>query len=227
MSYGNVLAETQWEKMRLGKITASEIGVLFSANERKRTDGKIDGKFSDGAKTYLRKKVSEHLTGYIRQLSVFATQWGEQYEPEAIELLKKEFPEIIHFGGNEKTFFQYGEFFAGGSPDAEFKNISFEIKCPENFENHIEYSMMKNAIELHKDYYYQTQFNMLILSKKLGIPFEDMKGFFVSYCPLILREEKRLFKMEIAPDMNFYNQVSEKLLKAQDYMIEILESFSK
>lgn len=224
MSYGNIKAETDWEKSRLGKFTASKIGALFSANERK---GKpLDKELSVGAKTYIRERASELLTGYTRQVSVYATEWGDAQEPFAVERLSEKYGEIVHYGNNNRQFFQYGGFSAGGSPDAETNNIEFEIKSPENFENHIEYSLLKKPAQLDKDYYFQLQFNMLILSKRNKIKFSNTHGVFVSWCPLIMRKEKQLFQLDVPPDLHFAEIVDDKLIMAQEYLIETLEAFS-
>lgn len=220
---GNIFPETEWEKNRLGSFTSSQIYKLFT--EPKTKSDKEASNLSETAKAYINEKASEILTGTVRQFTSSATEWGCDMEPRCIELLKKEYPKIEYFGNENKRFFKLTNF-AGGSPDAVHENLVFEIKCPENPANHIEYLQCKNAEDLkreHKDYYYQLQMNMAALAKHYSIDFSLMVGYFVSYCPIMLNDKLKLDVLEIMPDFNFYNKLTSTIEKAEAYLLKIIE----
>lgn len=216
---GNIYAETEWEKLRLGKITASEFHKLLT--EPKLKSAKEAGELSEGAKTYINSKVSEVLTGTTRNLYSAATEWGNLYEQEAFEKLREIYPEMEYFGNDNRLFVEYSPI-SGGSPDAKDSKTLAEIKCPENPANHIEYCTWKNELDLlknKKEYYYQIQFNMLACGLRHGI--------FVSYCPIMLNEKDRLKIISVTQDESFIALVPEVLKKAARYYNEVLNHFEE
>lgn len=211
-----------WEKMRKGKFTASEIWKLFTEPLRKAD--KENGQLSDTAKSYIKQKVAESLTGYKYSFTNRYVEWGNEHEPEAAFEVKQRHQDFKYVS---EQFFPYTDY-SGGSPDGwiESKNMVVEIKCPENPENHIEYCMMRSLLETKKEYYYQIQFNMLILAKHFDKDFMDMRGLFVSYHPLFESPFPKYKEYVILPDANFEEQLVSKLIKANEYYNLILKELT-
>ena len=73
-----------WHAARSGKFTPSELYRLMTEPKNKQE------KISEGAKTYVKEKIAETLTVDISNEKMFAgnsaTEWGNFYEGEAIEL---------------------------------------------------------------------------------------------------------------------------------------------
>lgn len=213
----------QWEKARKGKFTASEIYKLFTEPLRK--VDKEAGELSETAKSWIKQKVAESLTGYNYSFTNKYVEWGNEYEPVAAFEVKQRHPDFKYVS---EQFFEYSET-SGGSPDGwiESKNMVVEMKCPENPENHIEYCMMRNLKETRKDYYYQIQFNMLILSKHFNIDFMDMRGLFVSFHPLFDAPFPKYKEYVILPEAGFEELIVGKLIKANEYREEVLKSLTQ
>lgn len=215
---GNIIPDTDWEKARRGKFTSSEASVLLG-------EGKSGEELSKGAKTYIHTKVSELLTGTVRVMELYSTDWGNTYEPMAIEALKVLYPEIEYFGNENKKFFVLGDF-SGGSPDAVCKNITFEVKCPENPANHIEFLLIDNEVELkkrNKDYWVQIQMNMMCVAKERGLKFKDMKGIFVSFCPIMLHPHNKMKIIHLSPDLEFEGLLMERIEISENYMADVVK----
>ncbi len=257
---GQVYAETEWELVRLGKMTSSQISVLFtepkdvitdkqleSLNEleskpkltdnqretlaklREKKAAKERGDLSEGAKTYIEEKVSELFTGTTRQLSTWATDWGNQYEPEAIEALKDTFPDIEHYGNNNRLFLPYTEL-SGGSPDATIHKAVFEVKCPEKPNFHMDNLLLETSDQFkdaHNDYWHQLQMNAICVAKYQGISIFDMKAYFVSYGPYMLDkyEALKLHVLEVDIDYTFAARLDKRLEKAEKYMRQYVQRF--
>lgn len=221
---GQVHAESQWEVQRLGKFTSSCIDNLLT--EPKSAEAKKNGELSETAKTYIRGRAAEIITGTIRQVETFSMDWGKQYEPEAAALLKEQYPEMEFASMISPRFFRYSDF-AGGSPDGwdlARKCVS-EIKCPEDPSNHVEYCLLQSAADLKKvnrDYYHQIQMNMLCVAKEFGFEFHQMKGVFVSYCPLVEDGYLKLKVLEVYPDMEFFARIHSALSKAEEYLADVV-----
>ena len=95
-----IYPEGEWMKKRAGSFTSSQIGKLFT--EPRSKEDKASGKLSETAKTYIMDKVSELLTGTIR--NTYTTpemQWGLDNESKAIDLLKDKYPDIEFREGAE------------------------------------------------------------------------------------------------------------------------------
>ena len=237
---GNIYPDSQWEKEKLGCFSSSEIHKLFTdasrpmtkeelteakANKSKKKTIVDPSLLSDGAITYINEKASELLTGTMRQFTSFSTDWGNDHEPMAVNELRKTFKNIEYFGNENKKFFKYGKF-SGGSPDAINRLTVFEIKCPENPANHVENLLIKNSHklkEIHKDYWFQIQMNMVCVAKERGVKFSEMCGVFVSYCPLM---DKSLKLITVLPDMEFHTRLDYVLEKAENYLAEIINKLT-
>lgn len=215
---GNILPDTAWEKARRGKLTSSEISVILG-------EGKSGEALSKGAKTYIHSKIAELLTGTIRIMELHSTDWGNTYEGEAVSELKKLYPELEYFGNENKQFFKLGEF-SGGSPDGVCKKIVAEVKCPENPTNHIEFLLIEDEAELkkrNKDYWCQIQMNMMAVAKARKLKFKDMKGIFVSFCPIMLHPHNKMKIIDIKPDLEFEAHLMERIQISENYMADVVK----
>ena len=115
--------EMAWKKERLGRITASELGDLFSAS----------GKIIDGNIDYVRHKRFERLRGFSYPVSAKNFEIGHEQEPYAIEWFRHNYPELPIIYAMELPRIpiwvaDFANFSA--SPDAftEDKSIVIEVK---------------------------------------------------------------------------------------------------
>lgn len=204
--------EEKWRQDRLGKFTASRIGVLL----QKGTKGKY---FGETATKYIRSRRGEIITREpsVDLVGIKAIEWGHQYESEAIvafgEWLGKE---VRHYGGSDPKFFPHPKFprFAGGSPDGmdiDEKVFVGEVKCP-GWDQHDAYMEMNTAEEFKdsetyaKPYYSQLQFNMHCCGVK--------QGYFISYHPNPTIAEVRLKVIEVPYDKEHVGLINERLEEA-------------
>ena len=120
---------SDWQRARLGKITASRCGLVKKLRS---------GEWGETALSYLYDLIGEHLTGEPSQTfnGNDATEWGNEYEAEAIEAYTKRTGRKVKTGQN---FIQHPEFqFVGGTPDGLVGEKGIvEVKCPYNFKNHL------------------------------------------------------------------------------------------
>lgn len=221
---GNRPPQNEWETKRLGKFTASRIKDLLT--EPKLKTAKEAGELSETAKSYILEKVTEIATGTTRSISTYATEWGNEYEPAAALRIKERYPDFIYLGKDNPKFFEYSDF-SGGSPDgyAIASKLVGEVKCPENPVNHTKYVLMQSQYDLQKiepEYYSQIQFNMMCVAKELKCDFSEMKGLFVSFCPLYEGDFEPLQykELEIFPDLDFEAKVKVALPKSEKILAE-------
>lgn len=120
---------SDWQKARLGKITASRFGDVKRLK---------NGAWGETALSYLYDLVGEHLTG--QPAGTFAgnsaTDWGNEYEAEALREYTKRTGRKVKTGQN---FLQHPELtLVGGTPDGLVgeKGV-IEAKCPYSFKNHL------------------------------------------------------------------------------------------
>lgn len=224
MGYSTRPPQNDWEAKRMGKFTASNIYRLLTDPRDK--EKKKRGELGETAKTYIHQVASEIITGCIRSLDGYALDWGLQNEPHAAEKIGKVHEKFVYLGSENQLFLPYNSY-SGGSPDGlcEETNSIYEIKCPENFENHIEYCLLSNGEELKahkKDYYTQLQFNMMCYANVYGIKLEDTKGYFVSYCPVVLEGYKDFHIFEIKPDLEIQSKIIAKLEQSFTYAKELI-----
>jgi hypothetical protein len=223
---GQIYAESAFELVRLGKVTGSKASAVYT-DPRTKAD-KEAGKLSATAKKYCNEKVSEIMTGTIRQVSTSATEWGKMYEPEAAVHIAVIYPDFEYFGGNDHRFFHYSKF-AGGSPDGLIRSLLrvVEIKCPEDPSNHIAHLRAKTSedlLEVHEDAWYQLHFNMACVAKELGVSYFDMSGSFFSFCPLMIDGYKKLHEIIIAPDKAFYEELDTRIERCGAYIWDGVEA---
>lgn len=219
-----VRAETKWERARLGKFTASEIDKLFTP-ARCRADRKA-GKLGGTANSYITSRAAELTTGLVRQFSTWAMEWGNSYEPMAAGRLAELFPGMEYYGKKNPCFITLTDF-SGASLDCWYgaRNMVIEIKCPANPENHIENCLLTSQTELkakRRGYYRQIQMGMICKANELGIAFKEMRGAFVSFCPIVNEPFQDLKILEIEPDMEFFEELPKVLARAEEELSEIM-----
>ena len=180
----------EWQNARAGKFTSSGISPLF-----------VKGKgemFGAGAKTYIRKKAHEILTGNSADggEKFKQTEWGNKNEAEACEMFEAVVGKGIYYGNADPKFFELNDW-AGGSPDWESIDIEWgaDFKCPYDGAEHLNNLLINSQAEFkkeHGDYYDQGQMNMKIRGWK--------RFYFVSYDPRMINPALRLKIIEVLPD---------------------------
>lgn len=113
--------EREWRDERLGRITASELGHMFSAS----------GKVIDTNVDYIRHKRFERRRGYVLPVSARAMEIGVEQEKYAYEWLKANYPELGLLYAQEQEEIpvwkaSWGEFSA--SPDTYTRDESLVVE---------------------------------------------------------------------------------------------------
>ena len=139
----------QWLQARKGRFTSSQIYKLMT--EPRTKAAKEAGELSEGAKTYVMEKALELAYGCDFSFDGNdATQWGNDWEAEALATYEKQF-----FTTVERTGFIPDADFGGGSPDGiENGDTIIEIKTPYNEKNFFE---VVYTGKYPKQYYWQVQ----------------------------------------------------------------------
>lgn len=203
----------QWLAARCGKFTASEVHKLMGK-------GRSGDYFGLVAKTYISTKAAEVLTlePSNQRGPTMAMEWGNAHEFEAMTKFRELYGEVEYFGGENPTFFPFGEF-AGGSPDGLGKDFIVEIKCPFNSHEHLQHSMLKDADDLKDyapEYYWQMQANMLFANRE--------QAFFVSYDPRF-EIQYQLKVLKINCNLDDRSLLIERLGEAEKELKKLLSKF--
>jgi len=192
----------EWDAIRCGRFTASEIHRLMAPLKRDMTEEELkarpkkgigssakliysDEGLSDTAITYIKQKVAETLTGQIKSESyAYPLVYGKEMEPIAVEHFEK----ITGLHCEEIGFCKYTDH-AGGSPDRDIpEDDSFlEVKAPWQSENQIDYLMLTDHYDLkrmHPDKYWQTQSNLVFSGRS--------KAHFVTFDPRFKDEKLKM-----------------------------------
>lgn len=200
----------QWQKDRLGKITASEIWKIMVRGKAK------DAYFGDTALKYIRQKVSEILTcepnnGGRNNFS--AMEWGNSHENEAVyKIMQYTGFEIEYYGVGAPKFFEYSNF-SGGSPDGLTKDAVIEIKCPFNSAEHYEHYLFENQDDVksyNPAYYWQVLANMIFTNRKFG--------YLCSYDPRYAQEEYQLKIVQFEMTEAIESEIKERISEAEKQM---------
>lgn len=205
-----------WEKIRLGKFTASTIVDLMS-EPRSKAD-KEAGKLSLTADRYVIEKAMEIITGEAQNNSYGrAIDWGNEWEEHALNELKKQ---LELETGDEvrmviKPPFKMWNDYAGCSSDAIIYDremdplLIVEMKCPFNSMNHFIHSRITDGESLKKEndeYYWQVQMNMLV--------HQTTAAYFASYDPR-QPEHRRLHYARIEANIDDLSLLCERMEKAE------------
>lgn len=210
-----LIMQKQFERIRLGKVTASEAASLFTA------DLKIAQNTT--SRGYILRKAVEKITqkSIKESFSAEATDWGNRYEPFAVTAFQEKTGYVVTHHGTAQRFMErcetieiedengirYYEIEVGGHPDGFVEDAlegiaQAEIKCPANIAVHLENLENEgNVAFLKKErtaYWVQMQTNMFCADAK--------RCYFISFSPnywlddepkyqqarLHLRDESRL-----------------------------------
>lgn len=182
-----------WFKLRMGKVTASELGNLLTPEFKPRT--------GETPRTYLFSKLAEEWRGEpLIHLGSWATEQGQVRQDEAIPWLALEKDWDIREGG----FLETDDGLAGCSPDGLVgDNLGVEVKCAEPT-NHVRY--LVEGI-LPKAYVTQV-YGSLFVS---GFPSWIFCAYQRGFPPLILeihRDEAIMSKIDEAIDL-FHEKLDE------------------
>lgn len=201
----------EWYEARCGKFTPSEVHKLMTIPP--------SGDLSKGAITYIKTKVSEILTldfSNNEPFSNMATDWGNQYEDEAINI----FADVADTEIIRPGFIIRNEYF-GGTPDGLDKEHRFgiEVKCPFNPSIHLD-NLLLNSVEfkkVRKPYYWQMQAYMALT----GIP----EWYFISYDPRQVDNCKmKVIKMDRCDEDVVL--LRERMKMANEYKTQLLETLN-
>jgi hypothetical protein len=196
---------TEWDEVRLGRFTASEIFKIMECGKRVMTKEELTArpKTGKGSKTtfvpdpslmsakglsYIRQKVWETLAGApLPGPYAYPLVWGKEKEPDAVEAFEKKTGMETHAVGFQ-TFTDH----AGGSPDRLIGDQEgLEVKCPSSDEQ-IDYLMMTDHWDLkanYPQYYWQCVSLMLFTNRK--------KWHFCTFDPRMVEERHRLTHLVI------------------------------
>lgn len=193
----------EWYDVRLGRFTASDFYKLLVENKKK------DG-FGEVALKHMYSKASDIINGQKREVSSKSLEWGVYYEPYAKAELMLLFGDVKDIG-----FIEYGNH-SGASPDMINEDYIFEIKCPYEFDNHLQnirINTVEEFIKLRWEYYVQIQWQMFCAKKK--------GGYFFSYYPM--KKNKLIF---ITRDEQLIEKCKQKLEAAVLIKNELIESYN-
>lgn len=144
--------DLDWLKLRIGKVTASELDNLVTPE--------FEVRKGEMPFTYLAKKIAEGFTGKpLPQFSTFDTEQGAMLEMEARGWFALENShKVLNVG-----FVEHDSGRCGCSPDALLdEDGGLEIKAPASH-THVKY-LMKD--ELPKDYAAQVHMSLYVTGRK-------------------------------------------------------------
>ncbi len=157
----------EWELIRAGRFTSSEIYKIMECGKRSMTPEELAArpkkgkgsattqvpdptKMSAAGLTYINQKVSEVLTGQPKKSPyAYPLVYGKEMEPEAVEYF-----ENLHAVKCLTIGFQTWGDHAGGSPDRLLEEVKegLEIKCPYEPENQTKYLLLTDIYDLKREY---------------------------------------------------------------------------
>lgn len=196
----------QWEQIRAGRFTSSEIHKIMECGFRQMTESELKArpktgkgskttrvpdptKMSQKGLTYINQKVAEVLTGRPKPSSyAYPLVYGKETEPEAVHY----FENLTGLITEESGFVPWGDH-AGGSPDRLIgENEGLEVKCPFYSENQIEYLLLTDRHDLkanYPEYYWQVVSLMLFCDRK--------RWHFCTFDPRMIEDKHKLTHMVI------------------------------
>lgn len=210
----------EWDQVRIGRFTASEIHRLMEPSKREMTPEELKArpkegkgssaklvydytKLSEAALTYVNEKVAEVLTGQAKSTGyAFPLVWGTEHEDEAVE----HFTKTTGLETEKVGFFTYTSH-AGGSPDRLVGNDSIlEIKCPSDSVNQVKYLILTDQFDVRRDYFpywVQCQANMLFTERNLC--------HFCTYDPRMKNEKHKMTHIQIKADPQFHDLIRKQI----------------
>lgn len=224
----------EWDAIRVGRFTSSEIHNLMGPAYREMTDQELKArpkkgkgssttrievyeKLSPSALTYIKVKVAESITGKLKESSyAYPLVYGKETEAEAVEYFEKR-------TGLECTtigFVPFGDH-AGGSPDRNVEdNAILEVKCPWAIETQVDYLILTDQWDLKNlkpEYYWQCMANLFFTQKELC--------HFVTYDPRY-PEKHRLTHIQIKPEPEAFTALAAKIAAAVEEKLKLIKLIS-
>jgi hypothetical protein len=204
---------------RLGRFTASQIGLLLKSGRSK------SELFGQTAMSYIFGRAAEILTGEpiseSTQVSGKSLEWGRDNEIKAVEAYVAFTGATVSHTGEAQQFFPYGED-AGASPDGLVGDDGvLEVKCPWNPTEHVRNMMLADQTAFkayHDDYYPQIQMQLLCTGRKWCD--------FVSFDPRCVREEHRLHIIRIERDEEMIEVLKYRISEAVKERNKILQTIN-
>lgn len=222
----------EWDRIRCGRFTSSEIHLLMDSGKREMTPEELKArpktgtgssakltvdhsKFSDAGVTYINRKVAETLTGRIQESSyAFPLVYGKDLEGEAAAY----FEERTGLETMEVGFLPFGDH-AGGSPDRFVgDDAGLEIKCPFTSEKQIEYLMLTDVFDLKRCFpqiYWQVMSNLFFTGKK--------RWHLITYDPRFTLDGLKMTHMIIEPNSEAFDLICLKIEKAVEEKLKLIK----
>ena len=183
----------QFDPKRIGKITGSQVHLLFPRRENKVSQ-----------LTYAKHLANEMFFGEIKSPETWQTKHGKNSEYHA----NNYYTEHYDFGVTYKPpFIENGVF--GGTPDAIATTYGIDYKCPTSFEKWIDY--LYEGID-HQQYH-QMQLYMWLTGLKhwkvcaFLTETEKMEEDGLKYP---IEDTKRMLVINVAYDENWANELEER-----------------
>lgn len=225
----------EWDAVRLGRFTASELHRLMEPSKREMTEAELKArpktgkgsavkyaydysKLSEAAMTYVSEKVAEVFTGFAKsQGYAFPLVWGQDNEPKAADY----FAEKTGLEVESCGFFTYTDH-AGGSPDRLVgADAILEIKCPFESVNQVKYLQMVDHYDVRNNYFpywVQCQANMLFTDRKLC--------HFVTFDGRMIDERHKMSHIEIPADAEFHDLIRAQITLAVKEKLALIQTLS-
>lgn len=203
----------EWDKMRIGRFTSSEMYRLITPPKSKEDKEKL----SETALTYINEKVAESITGMAKQNSYASPLvYGKETEAQAIEA----FCNKTGFVWDEIGFVGFGDH-AGGSPDGIINETDIlEVKCPYAIDTQVDYLQLTDQWDLMRlkpAYYWQCMSNLLFTGKS--------KAHFVSFDPRY-PEKHQIVHLEVKPITSDFDKITDRIAKAVEEKLKLLTIIS-
>lgn len=211
----------EWLALRLGKFTASKIGLLMSKG-RSET-------FSKTAQSYIfevaaERNIAEWVQGsmdeWFERTKIFAS--ALQYGTDNEEYARDAYEEKFGFKVSQVGFVERESIKGfGDSPDGIVKSEKgvIELKCPKNPAIHLQFGMLKSADDLKAfkpEYYYQCYAHLLAT----GAEWCDFSSF-------DMYQKQDLYTLRIMPDDDIFKEIKERISLANDEVDRIFEIINK
>ncbi len=228
----------QWENIRAGRFTSSEIWKIMEFGYRPMTADELKARpktgkgskttripdpsqMSDRGKSYINQKVAEILTGQPKPSAyAYPLVYGKETEPEAVEY----FENMTGYTCDDIGFQTWGDH-AGGSPDRFINEIKegLEIKCPFQSENQIDYLMLTDYHDIKRmypEYYWQCVSLMM---------FTGLSAWnFCTYDPRMILDKHKMTRIRIesgkvSEDMDLINIAIASAVKEKLSLLDLLK----
>lgn len=221
-----------WDRIRLGKFTASGIWQLMS-DARSKSD-RESGRFSQTGEKYIVEKVVESISGMSNDESFGrAIDHGNEFEETALTELSVQLNSSDQFVTGsfvmKPPFRQFNDD-SGGSADALIKykvdseiiDVGVEMKCPFNMVNHFWHTQVNDAEslkEINSNYYWQCLMNCLA--------YRCRRWIFASFDPRMPNDRLRLHWSFIDPPVDDLTELCERIERASKRKHQLISEMLK